>query len=437
MFAPGTPRAVPNPQQVPYAYRSCIPVKVYLSDYAGRAMEHAEEVNVFEHLVTLVKRPATPASFQSVAEFARDLLMHVAPHWIIKLVRRYPSMHKRTKGTFVLSFGGGYELLVLLEGAEIPRDLTKVPRASVVLSVVPETEFQHSGNVMPLGITSHRDGIWDHVDSLVAFNGEGTHVAIVLGNKPASYAAPESHKDRVACIAIWTQVKQIFELTRIEHPHMVDLLHNHGTGMNQLTEELSVAQETDLPKGGGAQLEKVTAASVVARAEGQGSDQQNEAAVTTTKPPPRTTLPAHPPVNTVTVTKETPTAAKPVAATKTTGAATTITTAATTATPKKRKPRAQPAAKKPVSSSDGPPSTAAKVTKEPNSTSQTSDNGEKGSTQKVHSEKAPAPTETKETIKAKTIANTTKRQRPKTTTKKASSDVEKDDVASPTKKSKK
>jgi hypothetical protein len=197
-----------HPYFSPPGLQQAAPSSVLVSVRLGASKEHAD-CNADLTLKTIVKKDDS----KTVAEFSRDIVSHSAPDWILKLVRRHSSMQKRTKSNFVLSFGGGHDLLVLLDGADVPKDLTRVTRASVGLTI----SAQELPNDEQRILACHNDGIWDHVEA-VANTSANRQVMIVLSssdNKP--YGAHEGFDNRVKMIRLWTQQKSLFHIARIDH----------------------------------------------------------------------------------------------------------------------------------------------------------------------------------------------------------------------------
>jgi hypothetical protein len=175
-------------------------------------------------VVTIVKKPSD-MDFQTVAEFGRSLLTDCAPDWILKLARRHALMRKRTKSSVFLCFGGGYDLLVLLEGAKVPNDISKVPRISVSTAISTKSEEVRLGKEN-LPIASYSDGVWDHVNAIAStFRGPpaAADLVAVLSDSVAPFGAIEGISDRVKVIRIWTHAENIDEATRFDHTQDLDL----------------------------------------------------------------------------------------------------------------------------------------------------------------------------------------------------------------------
>lgn len=197
----------------------CIRVEVKLVD-----SKSYPDCNTDLSVVTIVKKPAD-TDFKTVAEFGRSLLTDCAPDWILKLARRHSLMRKRTKSSVFLCFGGGYDLLVLLEGAEVPKDISKVPRISVSTAISTKSEESRLGKEN-LPIASYSDGVWDHVSAMATtFRGHpmSAEMVAVLSDSVAPFGAIEGISDRVKVIRIWTQTKSIDEATRFDHTQNLDL----------------------------------------------------------------------------------------------------------------------------------------------------------------------------------------------------------------------
>ncbi|GAX16263.1 hypothetical protein FisN_3Hh255 [Fistulifera solaris] len=182
------------------------------------------ECNTDLSVITIVKKPSD-MDFKSVAEFGRSLLTDCAPDWILKLARRHASMRKRTKSSVFLCFGGGYDLLVLLEGAKVPSDISKVPRISVSTAIATKSEENRLGKEN-LPIAGYSDGVWDHVNAVAStFRGPpaAADLVAVLSDSVAPYGAIEGISDRVKVIRIWTHAERVDEATRFDHTQDLDL----------------------------------------------------------------------------------------------------------------------------------------------------------------------------------------------------------------------
>ena len=195
---------------IPAQSRSAFAVSVKLADST-----EFEDCNTDTMLSTMVKKPQDITSFKTVAQFGREVLSNTAPAWLLRIIRRHITVRKRSKAAFVISFGGGYDLIVLLEGADMPKDVSRVSRTTVSLSITTKTEEATRGSAN-LGLTDHNDSIWDHVDA-VASAASGAHeVLIVLSDNRAPYGAFEGHQERLEVIRLWTHPKSLFEISRID-----------------------------------------------------------------------------------------------------------------------------------------------------------------------------------------------------------------------------
>ena len=193
--------------------RSAFVVSVKLANSTDREFK---DCNTNTTISTVVKKPLDTISFKSVAEFGRELLSDTAPAWLLLIIRRH-TVQKRSRAPFVISFGGGYDLLVLLEGADMPKDVSRVPRTTVSLSVTSKKEEAARGSTS-LDLTNHNDSIWDHVDAVASAASDAHGVVIVLSDNRAPYGAFERLQERLEVIRLWTQPKSLFQVARIERP---------------------------------------------------------------------------------------------------------------------------------------------------------------------------------------------------------------------------
>lgn len=185
-----------------------------------------------------------PGAPKTVAAFARDVLSELAPGWLLRLIRKSSAMPERKKGGIVLSFGCGHELLVLMEGTDIPKDASRLPRMSVTVCMqgVPpkmddddeededeeEDEDPQPGS-MP--IVAPHENIWDHVRACSIEGGwTGKKAPLkqvtiyLMSNASAPFGAHQqglTTGNNMNLVRMWTNHKDHTEILRLEHANNV------------------------------------------------------------------------------------------------------------------------------------------------------------------------------------------------------------------------